>query len=400
MVPSGWKITSLGRVCSGNLQTGPFGSQLHAHEYTDSGVPVLMPKDLIGCRANTITAAKIPQCRADDLTKHKLKVGDILFSRRGDVARFALIDENSKDALCGTGCLKATVNKEHSSLFLSYFLQKNAVKKWLEQNAVGQTMPNMNTAILNELPLMVASSKKEEERIAKILSTWDKAISTTERLIDNSKQQKKALMQQLLTGKKRLLDESGKPFEGEWEKVELGNLLDYKQPTPYLVKSTDYSNKYQIPVLTAGKTFVLGYSNEEFGIFSENLPVIIFDDFTTATKFVDFPFKAKSSAMKILVAKEGASIKYIFEAMQILNYPIGGHQRHWISIFSYLVIALPSREEQQKIISTLTNVDKETKLFERQLADLKQEKKALMQQLLTGKRRVKTNNFEKDCQNV
>ncbi len=104
--------------------------------------------------------------------------------------------------------------------------------------------------------------------------------------------------------------------------------------------------------------------------------------------------------MKILVAKEGASIKYIFEAMQILNYPIGGHQRHWISIFSYLVIALPSREEQQKIISTLTNVDKETKLFERQLADLKQEKKALMQQLLTGKRRVKTNNFEKDCQNV
>ena len=198
-------------------------------------------------------------------------------------------------------------------------------------------------------------------------------------------------MQQLLTSGhkgKRLLDDSGKPFEGEWKRVELGKLLDYKQPTPYLVKSTEYSNEYPTPVLTAGKTFILGYSNEDFGIFKEELPAIIFDDFTTASKFVDFPFKAKSSAMKILVAKDGVSIKYIYEAMQVLNYPIGGHQRHWISIFANLVIGLPSPEEQQKIAAVLTNADKEVELLEQQLADLKQEKKALMQQLLTGKRRV------------
>ena len=389
MVPNGWKLTSLGMVCSGNLQTGPFGSQLHAHEYTDEGIPVLMPKDLNDFRANYESAAKIPQNRANDLSKHLLKSGDILFSRRGDVSRFALIEDGDQIGLCGTGCLKATPNPEHSSKFLSYFLQKDAVKRWLEQNAVGQTMPNMNTSILSELPLMVASSKDEEEKIAKILSTWDKAISTSERLINNSKQQKKALMQQLLTAKKRLLDDSGKPFEGEWTKVELGKLLDYKQPTPYLVKSTDYSNEYSIPVLTAGKTFILGYSNENFGIFEEELPAIIFDDFTTASKFVDFPFKAKSSAMKILVAKQGVSIKFVYEAMQVLNYPVGGHQRHWISIFANLVIGLPSPPEQQKIASVLSYADKEIELLEQQLADLKQEKKALMQQLLTGKRRVK-----------
>ncbi len=188
--------------------------------------------------------------------------------------------------------------------------------------------------------------------------------------------------------KKRLLDDSGKPFEGEWSKVELGKLLDYKQPTPYLVKSTDYSDEYSTPVLTAGKTFILGYSNENFGIFEEELPAIIFDDFTTASKFVDFPFKAKSSAMKILVAKQGVSIKFVYEAMQVLNYPVGGHQRHWISIFANLVIGLPSPPEQQKIASVLSNADKEIELLEQQLADLKQEKKALMQQLLTGKRRV------------
>ncbi|HFG1589365.1 TPA: hypothetical protein ACGFXI_003417, partial [Vibrio cholerae] len=108
MVPNGWKLTSLGEICSGNLQTGPFGSQLHAHEYMDEGVPVLMPKDLINYRANNESAAKIPEHRADDLKKHTLKSGDLLFSRRGDVARFALIESDYPRSLCGTGCLKAT----------------------------------------------------------------------------------------------------------------------------------------------------------------------------------------------------------------------------------------------------------------------------------------------------
>lgn len=260
--------------------------------------------------------------------------------------------------------------------WLGYWFASSHTRYTLSSTATGTSGSMKNITKSDVLNIKIDIPPLPEQRkIAKILSTWDKAISTTERLIDNSKQQKKALMQQLLTAKKRLLDDSGKPFEGEWTKVELGKLLDYKQPTPYLVKSTDYSNEYSIPVLTAGKTFILGYSNENFGIFEEELPAIIFDDFTTASKFVDFPFKAKSSAMKILVAKQGVSIKFVYEAMQVLNYPVGGHQRHWISIFANLVIGLPSLLEQQKIASVLTNADKEIELLEQQLADLKQEKK-------------------------
>ena len=224
MVPNGWKITSLGDICDGNLQTGPFGSQLHAHEYVDSGVSVLMPKDLIGFRSNLLEAAKITETKAQELKKHVLKSGDLLFSRRGDVTRFALIDKQAEGAICGTGCLKARPNQNHSPEFLAYFLQKDSVKKWLEQNAVGQTMPNMNTEILRELPLMSASSKYEEEKIAQILSTWDQAIAVTETLLENSQQQKQALMQQLLTGKKRLLDENGVRFSGEWVSYELNEI--------------------------------------------------------------------------------------------------------------------------------------------------------------------------------
>lgn len=396
-VPEGWQLTSLKEVCNNQLQTGPFGSQLHSHEYVDEGVPVLMPKDLIDFRANIETAAKITEERSNSLQKHWLHQGDIVFSRRGDVARFALIDEKTGLAICGTGCLRARPTENYMPKYLSYFLQLHQTKKWLEQNAVGQTMPNMNTEILGELPLKLATNLEEQTKIAEILSTWDNAITTTEQLLANSQQQKKALMQQLLTGKKRLLDDNGQRFTGEWKRAELGELLDYLQPTPYLVSSTDYDDAYKTPVLTAGKTFVLGYTNEEDGIFEENLPVIIFDDFTTSSKFVGFPFKAKSSAMKILTAKEHTCIKYVFEAMQMLQFAVGGHQRHWISIFSFLVIPLPSPEEQQKIAAVLTAADDEIRMLEQKIDQLKQEKKALMQQLLTGKKRVKVTSLEMEA---
>lgn len=220
--------------------------------------------------------------------------------------------------------------KKLNSWFLYNWLQLN--KAEFERQAVGSTIKTIGLPYFKKLKIAVPPYS-EQQKIAQILSTWDKTIATTEQLLANSQQQKKALMQQLLTDKKRLLDDNGVRFSGNWKRVELGQLLDYKQPTPYLVKSTDYSDDFTTPVLTAGKTFILGYTNETDGIYDSGSPVIIFDDFTTACKFVDFPFKAKSSAMKILTAKPNVNINYVFEAMQMLNFIIGGHQRHWISIF-------------------------------------------------------------------
>ncbi|MBS9780978.1 MAG: restriction endonuclease subunit S [Gammaproteobacteria bacterium] len=272
--------------------------------------------------------------------------------------------------------------------FLIEYLETTRVQHVILTKAGASTIPDLNHKDFYsiEFPLPPLA---EQIKIAEILSTWDKAIGITEQLLANSEQQKRALMQQLLTGQKRLKDENGNVFCGDWGKVELGSILDYKQPTPYLVKSTNYSDEYKTPVLTAGKTFLLGYTDENFGIYKNNLPVIIFDDFTTATKFVDFPFKVKSSAMKILTTKNNNSIKYVYEAMQILNYSIGGHQRHWISIFSYLVINLPPLAEQQAIATVLTAADKQINSLKQQLEKLQLEKKSLMQMLLSGRIRVK-----------
>lgn len=207
-IPVGWSVMALGAVCNGALQTGPFGSQLHAAEYQDEGVPVLMPKDLVNGKANLQTAAKIAQARADELSRHKLVAGDLLFSRRGDVARFALIDEASAGALCGTGCLKAKPSIKHSSSFLAHRLQLDIVRTWLEQNAVGQTMPNMNTAILSELPLVMPDSKAEQEEIAGFLDSVDDKLATLTTKQTHYQSLKRGLMQKLLTGEWRVRVES------------------------------------------------------------------------------------------------------------------------------------------------------------------------------------------------
>lgn len=168
----------------------------------------------------------------------------------------------------------------------------------------------------------------------------------------------------------------------EWELEELEQCLAYLQPTAYLVGSTDYKDEYETPVLTAGKSFILGYTNEKEGVFNENLPVIIFDDFTTASQFVDFPFKTKSSAMKILLAKNGNNIKFVYESMQTLNYEVGVHKRHWISAFSKLKISIPNNtQEQQNIASCLSSLDEVIAAHSQKFEALKEHKKGLMQSL-------------------
>jgi restriction endonuclease S subunit len=145
----------------------------------------------------------------------------------------------------------------------------------------------------------------------------------------------------------------------KWEMVKLGDVLDYEQPTDYIVESIDYNDNYKTPVLTAGQTFILGYTNETKGIF-KNLPVIIFDDFTTAIKFVDFPFKVKSSAMKILKNKDNSKsdIQYLYRTMQTIQFNSQTHKRYWISEFSNITIPLPPLSAQQAIVAAIESYQK------------------------------------------
>lgn len=140
----------------------------------------------------------------------------------------------------------------------------------------------------------------------------------------------------------------------KWDMVKLGDILDYEQPTNYIVESVEYDDSYKTPVLTAGQSFILGYTDDEMGIFN-NLPVIIFDDFTTSTKFVNFPFKVKSSAMKILKLNNSkvANIKYVYYVMQNIKFDSSTHKRYWISEYANIKIPLPPLEVQEEIVREL-----------------------------------------------
>jgi type I restriction enzyme S subunit len=156
-VPKGWPFIDLGELTrrfGGAIQTGPFGSQLHAKDYVDKGIPVVMPKDIIGRRVSTDSIARVGSDDVERLSRHKLQAGDIVFSRRGDVERHALITEREVGWLCGTGCLLVRPGPGWQSPgFLSLLLEAPRARTWLVQHAVGATMPNLNTGILASVPV-------------------------------------------------------------------------------------------------------------------------------------------------------------------------------------------------------------------------------------------------------
>lgn len=142
-------------------------------------------------------------------------------------------------------------------------------------------------------------------------------------------------------------------MEIQWREYELGELLSYEQPTPYIVESTDYNDKYKTPVLTAGKSFILGYTSETDGVYTA-LPVIIFDDFTTASQYVNFEFKVKSSAMKILTPKTELVLpKFIYYRMQIIQFDHSTHKRYWIQQYSKIKVSIPPIPVQEQIVAKI-----------------------------------------------
>ncbi len=167
----------------GLIQTGPFGSQLHEYEYVDVGVPVVMPKDIVGGKINYGTIARVSEEKASQLHRHKLQAGDIVFPRRGDIGKCAFVSKNDAGCLCGTGCLKITVpDAVLSPRFLFYFLGLPESVKWLENNSTGSTMMNLNTDILGRIEIPDLPIE-QQRRIADVLSAYDDLIENNRRRI-------------------------------------------------------------------------------------------------------------------------------------------------------------------------------------------------------------------------
>ena len=173
-------------------------------------------------------------------------------------------------------------------------------------------------------------------------------------------------------------------FSDSYHESTLGEIFEYERPDNYIVSSEKYSDSFPIPVLTANQAFVLGYTNETTGIYDKG-PVILFDDFTCDMKYADFPFKVKSSAMKLLTPKEGIPIFYAYNLLQHINYKPEGHARHWISIMQPIKVSLPCHIEQKQISEFLSLVCKRIEKHQMLIAALKKYKRGVVKTLLDSK---------------
>ena len=308
--------------------------------------------------------------------KTKFKEGDVLFGKLRPYLKKYLL--TTFDGVCTSEIWVLNGIKVCNS----YLFQLVQTPKFLfEANITsGSKMPRADWEYVSSIKYCIPSFS-EQNKIASFLTSADKKINLLTKKKALLETYKKGVMQKIFSQEIRFKDEDGNNYP-DWEEKKLGEVLNYEQPTKYIVKSTEYNNSYKTPVLTAGKSFVLGYTDESENIYFKT-PVIIFDDFTMANKFVEFPFKVKSSAMKILKpVDENINMVFVYKIMQMIKYPKGNeHKRFWISEYSNIKISYPSDKEQNKIAEFLSNIDKKMELVDCQLERNKEFKKGLLQQM-------------------
>lgn len=365
-----WEKKKLGDVCD---IIGGGTPETNKAEYWNGEINWFTPTEI---KSNFVSKSlrTISKLGLQKSSAKILPVGTILLTTRATIGEVSIALE---ECTTNQGFQSLITKNDYNNVFIFNWIKEN--KHELISRANGSTFPEISKTEIEKIQIQIPSLS-EQTKIASFLTTVDDKLQALKKKKTLLEQYKKGVMQKIFSQELRFKDDNGNDYP-DWEEKKLGDCLDYIQPTKYLVSSTVYDNSYSTPVLTAGKTFILGYTNETEGIYNENLPVIIFDDFTTSSQFVDFPFKAKSSAMKILIANEEINIKFIFEAMQVLKYEVGGHERHWISKFAYLEVDLPCFEEQTKIANFLSAIDEKIQAVEVQIEKMEVWKKGLLQQM-------------------
>ncbi|OHX13452.1 restriction endonuclease subunit S [Chromobacterium sphagni] len=399
MVPKGWEQNTLSgivkeKISYGIVQAGP---------HIDDGVPYIKSSDVRG----GINPNQLQRTSHDIHHKYRRSAvhpGDIVFSLRGNIGEAAIVPSELKEANLTQGTARISVSNEHDSLFHYYQVTSTSILNHVNALSKGSTFKEISLEELRKVRVL-CPPLAEQKKIAQILSNWDQAIATTERLLDLAQQQKKALMQQLLTGKKRFPG-----FEGEWKAVKLGSIFsrvttrnDGQSENVVtisgqqgLIRQDEYFNR------TVASETLDNYFLLKKGQFAYNKSYSIsypmgaikrlnrYDDGVVTTLYICFALAAKDKA-------DSNFFEHYFES-GLLNRGLtqiaheGGRAHGLLNVkpadFFDLKVPLPVLAEQVKIAATLTSADQEIQALQSQLDGLKQEKKALMQQLLTGKRRV------------
>ncbi|NOJ06396.1 restriction endonuclease subunit S [Vibrio splendidus] len=399
MVPKGWQKSQISDICK--LQNG---NSFKPHQWDTKGLPIIRIQNLNGSNNFNYYSGEVND-------KWLVETGQLLFSWAGTkgVSFGPFIWKKER------GVLNQHIYKVFAHENVSYDWLYEALK-WVTHKIEAQahgfksTLVHVKKQDIDNQPILVPPFS-EQQKIAKILLTWDSAISTTDKLIANSKQQKKALMQQLLTGKKRLVNpETSEEFSGGWEEVHLGEVTQFIKDGTHgthkryevgvpMLSAVNITKQHSISFDAAPKISETDYEkiHSKYQIEKGDILLTVVGTLgRVALVEVDTKFTLQRSVAIIRVSSRATNqfLKQLFSSIsfnQLLHRKSNSTAQAGVYLgeLAKIKLLLPSIEEQQKIATVLTAADKETELLEAKLAHLKQEKKSLMQQLLTGKRRVK-----------
>ena len=378
-IPESWAWCRLLDVCH---IFGRIGFRGYTKEdlVLSGGAITLSPSNIVNGRMSYDNCTYISWDKYEESPEIQISNNDILLVKTGSsYGKCALVTDLPQ---------AATINPQfvvlkyisYNAALLRYVLQSNYARSNYERFVLGTAIPTFTQVVLGDM-LIPLPPANEQIKIIKEIDRWfaiiDEIESGTIELESYVKQTKSKILDLAISGKLvpqdpndepaiellKRINPDFKPCDNShyenlpqgWAVCRLEDILDYEQPQAYIVNSTDYSDEYETPVLTAGKSFIIGYTNETNGI-CDRLPVIIFDDFTTDSKLVDFPFKVKSSAMKILRTKGEINIDYIAYYMSITRLIGDTHKRYWISEYSKLLIPIPPYQEQLRIVETIETI--------------------------------------------
>jgi type I restriction enzyme S subunit len=418
---SDWRHITLGDLAKAKgckIQTGPFGSQLHKHEYQAEGIGVVNPTHMADRRVSHDTVPCVSAEVAQRLSKHQVRPGDLLFARRGEIGRHALITESERGWLCGTGCFLVRVNgPESDSTYISFYLSTDESVEWLNRHAAGVVMPNLSNNVLQRVPVALPPLP-EQKKIAHILSTMQRAIEAQERIIQTTTELKKALMHKLFT--EGLRHEPQKqteigPVPQSWEVVRCEDVCDTIS-VGIVVKPSSYYVKEGVPAFRSQNVREDRIQPEPMVYISEesnNGPVkksklsagdvlIVRTGYPGTSCVVPPEFDGSNCIDLIFVRpnKEKLRSHYLSRffnsdaaKVQVQAGKIGLAQQHFnVGAVKNTQMPLPPPDQQDEIVSHLELIDSKHNLTTSKRNTLQDLFRTLLHQLMTAQ--IRTQGFE------
>jgi len=372
-----WENVKLGAIAS--FRTGPFGTSLHKSDYVLGGVPVVNPMQIEDGRIKPTDRMSVAEQAADRLGEFRLKAGDVVIGRRGEMGRCAFVQDEQEGWLCGTGSMIVRPGAKLDGRFLQRVLSSNQAARAIESASVGTTMINLNQRTLADLSLHIPISIKEQAAIADALTATDALIDSLEQLLTKKRQIKQGAMQELLTGKRRLPG-----FTANWATKRIGDLLAIRH------------GRSQKTVECVGGDFPILATGGQIGWASAYLhvgPSVLIGRKGTIDqpRYMDSPFWSVDTLFYSDVFHPNVA-KFLYYRFCLIDWmrhnEASGVPSLGAKVIESIEIACPDATEQEAIAKALTDIDADVAALESRLTKARALKQAMAQALLTGRIRL------------